>query len=162
MKRSTVDYVLLACMLQVSALISHASTLDLKNDPSKRNDYSLNIDDSKCRIGIALVRLSVGELTSESGNLVGDYTIVVPLMKSKNDKGRIIIPLNDETIRSLSKNGGTLNGKAISNKEGKDPNKIICEVLPRKNNTVLLKITTEDRTLEFKSNFSVSDNATDN
>jgi len=112
------------------------------------------IEDARTHIGIASVKLSVGELTSEAGNLVGEYTIQIPLMKSKNDTGRIVLPL-DTSIEELGTTGGTLRGKAYSHKPDKQPNLIVCEIDPQDDQTILLAITTEDRTIEFKSRYRI-------
>lgn len=90
----------------------------------------------------------------EDGNLVGEYTIQVPLMSSKNDKGKIVLPL-DCSMDELGAKGGTLRGKAISYKEGTTPNLIVCEIIPDKDQKILLEITTDDRTLKFKSKYSI-------
>jgi hypothetical protein len=112
------------------------------------------IEDSKSRVSIASVKLSVSDLTPEDGNLVGEYSIVVPLMKSKNDKGTIILPLN-QTIDDLGVTGGVLRGQVISYKEGTNANQIICEIIPEKDQKILLEITTDNRTLEFKSRYTI-------
>lgn len=119
---------------------------------------SFMIEDAKTHIGIASVKLSVGELTPEDGNLVGEYRIRVPLMKSKNDTGRIVLPL-DTSIEELGSNGGTLRGKAYSHKEDTQPNLIVCEITPHDGQTIFLAITTEDRTIKFKSRYRVVPNS---
>ncbi|MGJ8649172.1 MAG: hypothetical protein ACSHX4_02320 [Opitutaceae bacterium] len=133
----------------------NATEINQTQDLVEWDNLVFEIEDSKCRVGIASVKLSVSALVPENGNLVGEYSIVVPLMKSKNDKGRIVLPL-DSNVNDLGNNGGVLRGKAISYKDGKTPNNIICEVLPLKNKTILLEITTDDRTLEFKSSYTVA------
>ncbi len=135
----------------------HAAQVNQVNQLGEWSNLTFNIEDTKCRVGIASVKLSVSTLKPEDGYLVGEYSIVVPLMSSKNDKGRIILPLNNNSVGDIGENGGVLHGQAISYKEGKTANAIICEVLPLKNKTILLEITTDDRTLEFKSNYTVSE-----
>ena len=112
------------------------------------------IEDTKTRVSLASVNLSVSDLKPEDGNLVGEYTIQVPLMKSKNDKGKIVLPLS-LTMEEIGAEGGVLRGQAISYKEGKTPNLIICEIIPHKDQKILLNITTDDRTLEFKSRYAI-------
>lgn len=102
------------------------------------------------------MKLSVTTLKPEKGTLVGEYSIVVPL-SSQNDKGRIVLPLNNSTVGSLGEKGGILKGQAISYKDGKTPNSIRCEVLPLDNKTILLAIKTDKRTRKFKSSYTVSD-----
>jgi hypothetical protein len=118
------------------------------------------IEDTKTRVSIASVKLSVSDLKPEDGNLVGEYTILVPLMQSKNDKGKIVLPL-EFSMDELGSKGGTLRGQAISYKEGTTPNLIICEIIPDENQKIRLDITTDDRTLQFKSRYSIVDGSND-
>lgn len=149
--------ILLAICFKLTAPAIQAAEVNRIQDLSEWNDLVFDIKDTKCRVGIASVKLSVSTLKSEDGYLVGEYSIVVPLMKSKNDKGRIVLPLKDTTVGDLGENGGVLHGEAISYKEGQTPNSIICEILPLKEKTILLAITTSDRTLKFKSSYTVTD-----
>lgn len=112
------------------------------------------IEDAKSRVSIASVNLSVGDLAAVDGQLVGDYSIHVPLMQSKNDHGRIVLPLH-VSIAELGEKGGILTGQSISHKNETSPNRIVCEVLPLKDQTILLAITTEDRTIKFTSRYKV-------
>jgi hypothetical protein len=118
------------------------------------------IEDTKTRVSLASVKLSVSDLKPEDGNLVGEYSIQVPLMQSKNDKGKIVLPL-DFSMDELGARGGTLRGLAISYKEGTTPNSIICEIIPAKDQQVRLDITTDDRTLQFKSRYSIVNTSND-
>jgi hypothetical protein len=118
------------------------------------------IEDAKSRVSIASIKLSVSDLKPEGDNLVGEYTIEVPLLQSKNDRGKIVLPLNLSMVE-LGANGGVLHGQAISYQGGKTPNLIICEVLPKKGQKILLEITTDDRTLEFTSRYSIVKRKTD-
>ncbi len=121
---------------------------------SSWDQFSFKIDDSKCRVGIASVTLTVSELKPQDGNLVATYTIKVPLSKSSNDSGLIGLPIN-VTVDELSKKAGVLCGKAYSDKEGTPPNTIICEVGPIGDKGIRLKIITDKRTLNFKSRYTV-------
>ena len=116
-----------------------------------------HIEDSKCRVGIAAVKLSVSELVRSGENLVGEYKISVPLMESRNDHGRIILPLN-YSVSELGASGGSLIGQAISNDCEKAPSQIICEIIPADNQAIRLAITTDERTLKFKSRYSMAKN----
>lgn len=118
------------------------------------NGSVFRIEDAKSRVSIASIKLSVSDLKPESGNLIGEYTIEVPLMKSKNDKGKIVLPL-DSSMDELGANGGVLRGQAISYKKGTTPNAIVCEIIPNKDQKILLEITTDDRTLKFSSRYSI-------
>jgi hypothetical protein len=112
------------------------------------------IDDSKSRVSIASVQLSVGDLTAVDGQLVGDYNIQVPLMQSKNDHGRIVLPLH-MSLAELGKKGGTLTGQSISHKANTTPNKIVCQVIPQKDQAIRLAITTDNRTIQFTSRYQI-------
>ncbi len=81
-------------------------------------------------------------------------------MQSKNDKGKIVLPL-ESSMDELGAKGGTLRGQAISYKEGTTPNLIVCKIMPDKNQKVHLNITTDDRTLQFKSRYSIVDTSND-
>ncbi len=145
--------------IQSQPLQAKETTPDLTTI-STWEDLVFQIEDAKCHVGIASVKLSVSELKPENGCLVGEYTIVVPLMQSKNDKGRIVLPL-DRTVSELGEQGGTLSGQAISHKEGTNPNHIVCRILPEKDQTILLAITTDNRTLNFESRYSVANSHSD-
>jgi|GEM_PF-637746 len=125
------------------------------NDPTWE-ELVFQIEDSKSRVGIASVNLSVGALTHENGNLTGEYTIDVPLMQSKNDKGRIVLPLLDNTVSQLGEEGGILRGRAISEIEGNEPSLIVCKIIPKKDQAIVLAITTSKRTLNFQSRYKIS------
>ena len=92
----------------------------------------------------------------EDGQLVGDYSISVPLKKSKNDSGRIVLPI-DIPLHEIGEAGGTLRGKAYSNKNNTKPNLIVCEIGPLTNKDIRLAITTEHRTLNFDSSYVLVD-----
>jgi hypothetical protein len=87
-------------------------------------------------------------------NLVGEYTIEVPLMKAKNDHGKIILPLS-QTMEQLGSTGGVLRGQAISYKEGRTPNAIKCVIIPNESQDIRLEIVTDDRTLKFESRYQI-------
>ena len=118
------------------------------------DSMAFSIEDSRSFVGIAPVYLSVSELKPKNGQLVGTYTIKVPLMRSKNDHGNIVLPL-EMTVSDLGKQGGVLKGKAISKKKNKSTNLIVCEILPKKDRAIMLAITTDDRTIKFKSRYTV-------
>jgi len=135
--------------------LAHASSKTPDSVTSKTwDELVFRIEDSSCFVGIAPVYLSVSELKPEGEFLTGTYEIRVPLKKSKNDSGKIVLPL-DVTVKELGEHGGTLRGKAISEKDEKKPNVIVCEILPDKDQLVRLAITTPDRTVNFKSRYEV-------
>jgi hypothetical protein len=121
---------------------------------SSWHDFSFKIDDSKCRVGIASVKLSVSELKPQDGKLVATYRIQVPLKKSENDTGQIVLPIN-VTVDELHQRGGVLTGTAHSDQKGKTPNKIICKISPHSTKGIALEIITDTRTLNFKSRYTV-------
>lgn len=115
---------------------------------------TFRIEDSRSFVGIAPVYLSVSELKPEDGNLVGTYSIIVPLRTSKNDKGKIVLPL-DSKVSELGAKGGVLKGKAHSQKEDGSVNDIVCVIIPDEDQAVRLAITTKNRTINFKSRYSI-------
>lgn len=121
---------------------------------SSWDQFSFKIDDSKCRVGIASVQLSVSELKPKDGNLVATYSIHVPLKSSENDTGLIVLPI-DVTVDELHEQGGVLRGKAYSDQKGKTPNTIICEIGSKSTKGIALEIITDKRTLNFKSRYTV-------
>ena len=134
---------------------AYASEIHVSNSAfSSWHDFSFKIDDSKCRVGIASVRLSVSELKPQDGNLIATYSIHVPLKKSENDTGQIVLPIN-VSVGELHKQGGVLIGTAYSDQKGKNPNKIICQIGPDKTKGIALEIITDKRTMNFKSRYTV-------
>ena len=146
----------LAALCGPAELCVHASETNHQHHHafSSWDQFSFKINDSKCRVGIASVKLSVSELKPKDGNLVATYTINVPLKKSENDSGLIVLPI-DVTVDELHKKGGVLRGKAYSNQKGKNPNTIICEVGSKESKGIALEIITDKRTLNFKSRYTV-------
>ena len=134
--------------ISVSAFATEVQVLE----PEDTIDLAFKIEDSKSYVGIAAVKLSVSELVQEDGQLVGDYSINVPLSKSNNDSGRIVLPI-DTPLHEIGEAGGTLRGKAYSDKEGKKPNLIVCTIGPLSDKDIKLAITTEKRTLNFDSSY---------
>lgn len=118
------------------------------------SDFAFRIEDSKTRVGIASVNLVVSELKPIDGQLIGYYSIEVPLMRSKNDSGRIVLPI-DMPVEELGKKGGVLTGTAYSKRDASKRNKIVCEIRPHENKAILLAITTSERTLHFESKYTV-------
>jgi hypothetical protein len=150
----------MASFIQTSLFAEETFSSDQFTQHQTWNDSVFRIEDTKTRVSLASVMLSVSDLKLEDGNLVGEYTIEVPLMQSKNDKGKIVLAL-DLGMDELGAKGGILRGLAISYKEGTTPNAIVCEIIPAKDQLVRLDITTDDRTLFFKSRYSIVDTAND-
>ena len=112
------------------------------------------IEDSLCYVGIAPVYLKVSELKPVGENLVGTYEFEVPMKASKNDHGKIVLPLNP-SVGELGNVGGVLVGEAHSQVIEGQVNRIVCEIIPEKNQLIKLEITTSNRTLNFKSRYTV-------
>ena len=140
-----------AAQLEIAKI---AEIAEIANMAEGFENAVFRIEDAKSRVSIASVKLSVGDLAAVDGQLVGDYSIRVPLMESKNDHGRIVLPLH-VSIAELGEKGGTLTGQSISHKKDTTPNKIVCQVIPQKDQTILLAITTDRRTIEFTSRYEV-------
>jgi hypothetical protein len=121
---------------------------------------AFSIEDSRTFVGIAPVYLSVSELKPEGGNLVGTYKIDVPLMTSKNDHGKIILPLKAK-VSDLGEKGGVLKGKAHSEAEEGTVNDIVCVIIPEKDQAIQLAITTDKRTVKFTSRYTVIETSQD-
>lgn len=137
------------------ALAATSAKITEVSETTKSWDGSvLRIEDSRSRVSLASVLLSVSDLTPEDGYLVGEYSIEVPLMQSKNDRGQIILPL-DINMEALGRDGGTLRGQAISFKEDTKPNAIVCQILPDTEQSIHLDISTEDRTIHFRSRYTI-------
>lgn len=152
---------LFICTAAIAALIGssyasdqHTQATSLRAEANSWESCSFKIEDSKCRIGIASVKLSVSELKSIDGNLVATYAINVPLRKSSNDTGQIVLPINI-SIEELERNGGVLKGHAYSDKKKEEANSIICEIGPLSTKGIALEITTSKRTLNFESQYTV-------
>lgn len=150
------------CLLAAGAALTFSTALSAGKVSSQQSIESLEtwegavfrIEDTKSRVSIASVKLSVSDLKPEDGNLVGEYTIKIPLMSSKNDHGKIVLPLS-LSMEELGAKGGVLRGQAISYKEGTTPNAIVCEIIPNNDHKISLEITTDDRTIAFKSRYSI-------
>jgi hypothetical protein len=146
--------ILFALLCGPAGLRADASDTNLQHPFSSWDPFTFKIDDTKCRIGIAAVKLSVSELTPKDGNLVATYTIIVPLKQSENDTGLIVLPI-DLTVDQLHEHGGVLRGKAHSLQKGKASNTIICEIGPNHTKSIQLEIITRKRTLKFQSRYTV-------
>lgn len=133
--------------------LSWAESKESATDPAWEG-LAFSIEDSRAFVGIAPVYLSVSKLKPEGGNLVGTYSINVPLKTSKNDHGKIVLPLAGK-VSDLGAKGGVLKGKAHSQKDTDSINKIVCEIIPKKDQAIRLAITTDKRTINFTSRYTV-------
>jgi len=121
---------------------------------------AFRIEDSRAFVGIAPVYLSVSKLEPIDGKLVGTYTIRVPLKTSKNDQGKIVLPLNVK-VSDLGARGGVLKGKAHSESNAGSINDIVCVILPEEDQGIRLAITTKNRTINFESRYSIIETSQD-
>lgn len=135
--------------------LSWAEPKEAPIDPAWEG-LAFSIEDSRAFVGIAPVYLTVSKLKPVDGNLVGTYAITVPLKTSKNDQGKIVLPL-DATVSELGAKGGVLKGKAHSQSDEGSINDIVCVIQPEKDQAIKLAITTKNRTLKFKSRYTVID-----
>jgi len=143
----------IALVVFSQAPLAASVKVNSKADPTWE-DFAFVIEDSRCFIGIAPVYLTVTKLTPQDGNLIGYYEIKVPLKTSKNDRGKIVLPL-DFTVKNMNAKGGVLKGKAHSEVKEGIINDIVCKIIPQKDQTIKLAITTKDRTLKFVSRYSI-------
>jgi hypothetical protein len=149
------------CCAAIATLIGHSHASDLPHKTAQNHSAthswdtsSFKIEDSKCRVGIASVKLTVSELVPHDGNLVATYAIHVPLSKSNNDTGQIVLPINI-SIDELARTGGVLKGHSYSDKKKEVANTIICKIGPPETKGITLEITTPKRTLNFESRYTV-------
>jgi hypothetical protein len=121
---------------------------------------AVNVADSSTYVSIAKVNLSVGTMSVAEGDLVGTYSIDVPLRKSKSEDGQITLPL-EQPLEHYLRDGGTLSGKGVSAMDSEDGNRRIearFSPYDAKSQTgrIHLTIETSLRTLEFDSTYTLS------
>ncbi|MGC1480423.1 MAG: hypothetical protein WA771_07960 [Chthoniobacterales bacterium] len=122
---------------------------------------AVEVADTSTRVQVAKVSLSVGTMTARDGNLVGTYSITVPLMESKSETGQIVLPLT-KNLASYVQDGGSLTGTGVSAKDSEDGNRKIearfSPVDPATNQgRINLQIQTSQRTLEFDSTYRIAE-----
>ena len=108
----------------------------------------LRIEPARTRVGLASVHLEVSDLALHGNQLIGRYTIRVPLFPSKNDEGSIQL----RAPRGAA--GGpldTLVGQAQSD-DGSATREVICEV--REGDVLRIAIATDDRVLTFWTRYT--------
>jgi len=121
---------------------------------------AIKIADAATHVTAAQVNLSVENLKVVKGELVGNYSISVPLLKSKFEKGRIILPLSKE-LQAYIRNGGTVTGSGIA-EEGSQTGsrKIDARFSAYDDDTnggsLRLTIDTGERVMVFDSSYQVS------
>lgn len=140
-------------ILLIGQTASSSPNSALTVDPAWEG-LAFRIEDSRAFVGIAPVYLSVSKLEPIDGKLVGTYSIRVPLKASKNDQGKIVLPLNVK-VSDLGAKGGVLKGKAHSETKAGSINDIICVIMPEEDQGIRLAITTKNRTINFESRYSI-------
>ncbi len=121
----------------------------------------VTVADTSTYVSIARVDLAVGAMSVDAGQLVGTYSIDVPLRQSKSEKGRITLPLTGD-LKTYLEAGGTLSGKGVSAKKIDDnTRKIKARFSPydaeSKEGRIHLTIETSQRTFEFDSTYTLSE-----
>lgn len=119
----------------------------------------IRVEDTRTRVGLALVRLKISELVIKDSRVTGEYEIRVPLRKSKNDDGLINLGFQHDVAATLAA-GGTLKGEGISAIFKDDPPRTItCKISPdpatTESGAILLTIETSDRKIEFRSRYRI-------
>lgn len=120
----------------------------------------VDVADAVTYVKLAKVNLSVGTMTVVNGKLVGTYSIDVPLMKSKYEKGRIILPLSKD-LEDLVRKGGSVTGKGVAEEGSQSGDRKIDARFgsydsETKGGRILLTIDTGKRILEFDSTYHLS------
>ncbi len=121
---------------------------------------SVEVADTSTYVRVAKVNLNVGTMSAAGGDLIGTYSIKVPMMESKSEEGRITLPLG-KGLKTYLENGGTITGKGVSSKDIADnQRKIEARFSPydaeAKQGKIHLTIETSLRVLEFDSTYTLS------
>ncbi|MEM8953380.1 MAG: hypothetical protein AAGD22_04430 [Verrucomicrobiota bacterium] len=142
-----------------ATMILAAGLLWFSTAYGEESEVIIDVADASTHVNLARVNLKVGKMSFVDGKLVGNYAIDVPLMSSKSERGRIILPLI-ESVGVYAREGGTIKGEGIA--EGKDekPRQISVVFSPCDNEMqeggIQLKIDTGARILEFESTYQLS------
>lgn len=118
------------------------------------------VADTSTSVNIAKVYLSVGAMSVDDGQLVGTYSINVPLRQSKSEKGLITLPMEKELVAYL-RHGGTLSGEGLSKENNPDGKRRIDARFSAfdsetKTGRIHLTIETSQRVLEFDSTYTLT------
>ena len=132
----------------------------IQNLRAEEESIAVDVADAVTYVQVAKINLSVGTMTVDKGKLLGTYSINVPLLKSKSEKGRIILPLLKD-LDAYVRNGGSISGEGIA-EEGsqRGHRKIDVRFSPcdsaTKGGRIQLTIDTGKRILEFESTYQLS------
>ena len=123
--------------------------------------FRIKVSDTGCRIMIAQVHLSIGDLVLHGEDplaLTGTYSIEVPMRSSKNETGGLILPLEHD-VGTYLRDGGQLKGRGISFQRPEAKRSISCRILPSspgaRTGRLLLAIDTGERVMNFETDYTV-------
>lgn len=131
----------------------------IQNLPAEEGTVSVEVEDTVTYVRLAKVNLTVGKMTQTKGNLLGTYSINVPILKSQCETGRIVLPLLKD-VSDYAQSGGSLSGKGTAEGKKDASRKIEARFGPynheAKEGHIQLTIDTGERILEFKSTYHLS------
>jgi hypothetical protein len=121
--------------------------------------FSVKVADAVTYVNVAKVNLTVGKMSFDGGKLLGTYAIQVPLMKSKGENGRIVLPLL-QGVEDYARDGGSISGEGIVEGKQDERRRIDVRFSPCDDETqegrIDLTIDTGARILQFKSTYHLS------
>ena len=112
---------------------------------SAEGTLNFRIDPSKTWVGVARVHLEVTDLEWTGGELIGRYSVRVPMVPSRNETGTIALKMH-ELERTP---GDTFAGTALSHR-GK-VHDVDCTI--HADNGLEIRITTEKRVMTFETRY---------
>lgn len=119
----------------------------------------VEIEEASCRVRLAKVFLDVTDLRYVDGSMMGQYSIRVPLMPSKDEIGALTLPLR-ASPRDYFLSGGELVGLGHPLNKDEPPRNITATLEPQKGQqpegVIRLRIDTGQRILEFDTLYAVT------
>ena len=112
---------------------------------SPETPTGFRIEPSKTWVGVARVHLEVTELQWTGGELVGRYSVRVPLIPSRNETGTIALEMHE--LQQAP--GDTLVGTALN--ERGQLHGVDCTI--QAGNLIEIRITTEKRVMTFETHY---------
>ena len=119
----------------------------------------IEVEEARTRVGPALVRLRISDLSFEKNRLEGDYAVEIPWVRSKNDNGHLslVLPL---LVDGLLDKGGLLKGEGVSSRFPDDPPRLVrARLAPpeggKEHGSLLVTIQTTERVLHFETRYRV-------
>lgn len=147
----------LLILLMVSFVNASWGATKEADEKEQKRELLLEVDDTNTWVSIAKVHLSIDDLRITQDGVVGDYSLRVPLKKSKNEEGALRLML-EKPLDEYVAEGGVMkgHGKAVG-KEGQ--RLIVATIVPDKEDrirgTIDLSIETDDRVLSFQSTYRI-------